>query len=203
VELAGGLRARLYRVSFSGELAYEIAVRTDRGELLLRRLMAAGADLGVVPYGTEALGVMRIEKGHVAGNELNGQTTAWDLGLQRLVADREEFIGSAMARRPALLDPARLRLVGLRPIDRRQRLYAGAHCLPLGVETSAARDQGFVTSVAWSPALAQWIGLALITHGPERHGERLRAVELLRGHDTLVEVCDPVFLDPAGERLRG
>ena len=201
--LANGTRARLYRVSFSGELAYEIAVCADEGEALVRQLMAAGADLGVVPYGTEALGVMRIEKGHVAGNELNGTTTAWDLGLQRLVADREDFVGAAMSRRPALLDPARQRLVGLRPVNRQDRLYAGAHCLPSEAPRTAAHDDGFVTSVAWSPSLEQWIGLALLRHGPERHGERLHAVDLLRGHDTLVEVCDPVFLDPAGERLRG
>ena len=201
--LANGTHARLYRVSFSGELAYEIAVRADAGEPLVRQLVAAGADLGVVPYGTEALGVMRIEKGHVAGNELNGTTTAWDLGLQRLVADREDFVGAAMSRRPALLDPARQRLVGLRPVNREQRLYAGAHCLPIGVARTAAHDEGFVTSVAWSPSLGHWIGLALLSRGPERHGEHLHAVDLLRGHDTLVEVCNPVFLDPAGERLRG
>jgi sarcosine oxidase subunit alpha len=203
VLLADGLPARLYRVSFSGELAYEIAVRADAGESLLRRLMALGTDLGVVAYGTEALGVMRIEKGHVAGNELNGTTTAWDLGLQRLVADREDFIGAAMSRRPALLDPARPRLVGLRPVDRTHRLLAGAHCLPGGARAVAAHDQGHVTSVAFSPSLGHWIGLALLSHGPERHGERIRAVDLLRGQDTLVEVCDPVFIDPAGERLRG
>ena len=201
--LADGLPARLYRVSFSGELAYEIAVRADAGESLLQHLMALGADLGVVPYGTEALGVMRIEKGHVAGNELNGTTTAWDLGLQRLVADREDFVGAAMARRPALLDAARPRLVGLRPVDRTRRLVAGAHCLPAGAAANASQDQGYVTSVAYSPVLGHWIGLALLSHGPERHGERIRAVDLLRGQDTLVEVCDPVFLDPAGERLRG
>ena len=203
IMLDDGLPARLYRVSFSGELAYEIAVRADAGDSLMRRLMAAGTTLGVVAYGTEALGVMRIEKGHVAGNELTGMTTAWDLGLQRLVADREDFVGAAMARRPALLDPARPRLVGLRPVDPSRRLFAGAHCLPTGTSLTAEHDQGYLTSVAWSPSLGHWIALALVSHGPERHGERLRAVDLLRGQETLVEICDPVFLDPGGERLRG
>jgi len=130
-------------------------------------------------------------------------TTAWDLGLQRLVADREDFVGAAMARRPALLDPARPRLVGLRPVDPSRRLFAGAHCLPTGISLTAEHDQGYLTSVAWSPSLGHWIALALVSHGPERHGERLRAVDLLRGQETLVEICDPVFLDPGGERLRG
>ena len=200
--LRSGMRAQLYRVSFSGELAYEIAVPADAGEALINELFAAGKDLGVVPYGTEALGVMRIEKGHVAGNELTGHTTAFDLGLQRLVAARNEAVGTVLARRPALLEPTRQQLVGLRPVDKQQRLYAGAHFLPQGAAKTAANDAGYVTSVAYSPSLGHWIGLGLLERGPERHGEVLRAVDLLRGNDALVEICDPVFLDPAGERLR-
>jgi sarcosine oxidase subunit alpha len=189
-------------VSFSGELAYEIAVPADGGEALINQLFVAGEDLGVVAYGTEALGVMRIEKGHVAGNELTGHTTAFDLGLQRLVAARNEAVGSVLARRPALLEPTRPQLVGLRPVNQQQRLYAGSHFLPQGAANTAQHDAGYVTSVAYSPSLGYWIGLGLLERGPERHGEVLRAVDLLRGHDVLVEICDPVFLDPAGERLR-
>jgi methylglutamate dehydrogenase subunit C len=200
--LRNGTQARLYRVSFSGELAYEIAVPADGGEALINELFAAGEDLGVVPYGTEALGVMRIEKGHVAGNELTGHTTAFDLGLQRLVAARNEAVGSVLARRPALLEPTRPQLVGLRPVNQQQRLYAGSHFLPQGTANTAQHDAGYVTSVAYSPSLGYWIGLGLLERGPERHGEVLRAVDLLRGHDVSVEICDPVFLDPAGERLR-
>jgi len=200
--LRNGTQARLYRVSFSGELAYEIAVPADGGEALINQLFVAGEDLGVVAYGTEALGVMRIEKGHVAGNELTGHTTAFDLGLQRLVAARNEAVGSVLARRPALLEPTRPQLVGLRPVNQQQRLYAGSHFLPQGAANTAQHDTGYVTSVAYSPSLGYWIGLGLLERGPERHGEVLRAVDLLRGHDVLVEICDPVFLDPAGERLR-
>ena len=200
--LRSGRRAQLYRVSFSGELAYEIAVPADAGEALINELFAAGKDLGVVPYGTEALGVMRIEKGHVAGNELTGHTTAFDLGLQKLVAARDDTVGTVLARRPALLESTRQQLVGLRPVDKQQRLYAGAHFLPQGAANTAANDAGYVTSVAYSPSLGHWIGLGLLERGPERHGEVFRAVDLLRGTDALVEICDPVFLDPAGERLR-
>ena len=202
VMLRNGTRARLYRVSFSGELAYEIAVPADDGEALINELFAAGENLGVVPYGTEALGVMRIEKGHVAGNELTGHTTAFDLGLQRLVAARNEAVGSVLAKRPALLEPTRPQLVGLRPVNQQQRLYAGSHFLPQGAANTAQHDVGYVTSVAYSPSLGHWIGLGLLERGPERHGEVLRAVDLLRGHYVVVEICDPVFLDPAGERLR-
>jgi sarcosine oxidase subunit alpha len=201
--LCNGSSAQLYRVSFSGELAYEIAVPADAGEALLRELFAAGEDLGVLPYGTEALGVMRIEKGHVAGNELNGQTTAFDLGLQRLVAPRREAVGTVLAQRAALLEPSRPQLVGLRPVNCEQRLYAGSHFVAAGTPATAEHDAGYLTSVAYSPSLGHWIGLGLLARGPERHGESLRVVDLLRGHDVLVEVCDPVFLDPTGERLRG
>ena len=201
--LRNGIQAQVYRVSFSGELAYEIAVPADGGEAFIHELVAAGEDLGVLPYGTEALGVLRIEKGHVAGNELNGQTTAFDLGLHRLVAPRNDTVGTVLARRPALLEPTRPQLVGLRPVDRQQRLYAGSHFLPCGAANTAEHAAGYLTSVAYSPSLGHWIGLGLLARGPERHGETLRALDLLRGHEVLVEVCDPVFLDPAGERLRG
>src|SRR5262249_8854341 len=86
LSVCGGVRARLYRLSFSGELAYEIGVPADYGEALAQALMRAGAPFGIAPYGTEALSVMRIEKGHAAGNEIDGRTTAHDLGLGRMMS---------------------------------------------------------------------------------------------------------------------
>jgi sarcosine oxidase subunit alpha len=203
VTLADGLRGRLFRLSFSGELAYEIAVPARHGDALIRRLAAAGADLGVVPYGLEALGVMRIEKGHVAGNELNGRTTAQQLGLGRMVSAKKDFIGAHMARRPVPADPPGSELVGLKAADGRSRLASGAHFLPLAGPVDAAHEQGYVTSVAYSPSLGQWIALGLLRDGRQRHGERLRACDLLRGQEVVVEVCDPVFIDREGARLRG
>ncbi len=102
-----GVRARLFRLSFSGELGYEIAVPARHGEALTEALMAAGAEFGITPYGTEALGVMRIEKGHVSGNELSGQTTARDLGFGRMASTKKDYIGRVMAGRPGLTDPDR------------------------------------------------------------------------------------------------
>jgi len=202
VGLADGTAARLFRISFSGELAYELAVPARAGERTVRALMAAGARFGVTAYGLEALGAMRIEKGHVAGNELNGQTTAHDLGLGRMLSTKKDYIGAVMARRSGLVDPARPRLVGFVPVDRGQRLGAGAHFVAPGAAAKAANDQGFMTSAAFSPTLGHWVGLGLLVDGPQRVGERVLAVDPLRGRSTAVEVCDPVFVDAPGERLR-
>ena len=195
--------ARLFRLSFSGELAYEFAVPAAYGDALMRAIMAAGTPLGITPYGTEALGVMRIEKGHAAGNELNGTTTAADLGLGRMASTKKDYIGRVLANRPALVAADRWRLVGLKPIDRKARLAAGAHLVPPGVDPSATVDQGYVTSAAYSPTLGHMIALALVKRGGERSGERLRAWDAVRGGDIEVEIAHPVFVDPEGARLRG
>jgi len=202
VSVRGGVKGRLYRLSFSGELAYEIGVPARFGDALIRAIMDAGGEHGIVSYGTEALGVMRIEKGHPAGNELSGQTTAHDLGFGKLLSTKKDFIGRFMAARPALTDPSRPTLVGIRPVNRGDRLRGGAHFVPRDAAVTAENDQGYVTSVAFSPSLGHWIGLGLLSRGPERHGEVIRAADPLRGGDVMVEVCPPCFIDAAGERLR-
>jgi heterotetrameric sarcosine oxidase alpha subunit len=202
ITMRNGIPARLYRISFSGELAYEIAVPARYGEALARNLMVVGAQFGIMPYGTEALGVMRIEKGHVSGNELDGRTTARDLGLDRMMSTKKDYIGRVMAGRPALLDPERPTLVGFKPVDRGARLYAGAHFIPQGAPANAANDQGFMTSVAFSPSVGHWLGLGLLTRGPQRLGEIVRAFDPVRNGDIKVKVCAPCFIDPDGARLR-
>ncbi|MEP9378312.1 sarcosine oxidase subunit alpha family protein [Aquabacter sp. CN5-332] len=197
-----GVKARIFRVSFSGELGYEIAVPARHGVALAQALMKAGAPFGITPYGTEALGVMRIEKGHVSGNELNGQTSARDLGLGRMASTKKDYIGRVLSQRPAFLDPDRPALVGFKPVDPTQRLRAGAHFLRHGYSATTANDEGYMTSVAFSPTLGHWIGLGLITRGPERIGEMVRAYDPVRGGDIPVEICHPAFVDPEGERLR-
>lgn len=203
VSVGGGVPARLFRISFSGERAYELAVPADYGDALMRALMAAGAAYGVTPYGAEALGVLRIEKGHVAGNELNGQTTARDLGLGRMMSSKKDFIGRVMAGRAALVEADRPSLVGLRPCDATQRLRAGAHFLKPGAAATMENDEGYMTSVAYSPHVESWIGLGLLRGGASRIGERLRAYDPVRNGDVEVEVCSPVFVDPEGARLHG
>jgi heterotetrameric sarcosine oxidase alpha subunit len=198
-----GVTARLFRISFSGEMAYELAVPARYGDALIRAIMTAGGEFGVVPYGTEALGVMRIEKGHVAGNELNGTTTAADLGLGRMMSKKKDFIGRVLSARPGLTDANRPTLVGLKPVDRAARLYAGAHFLAPGANATLENDEGYMTSVAFSPMLGHWIGLGLLMRGPQRLGERIRAHSPLRGGDAEVEVVSPIFFDPEGVRLHG
>ncbi|MFK8253149.1 sarcosine oxidase subunit alpha family protein [Ancylobacter terrae] len=217
-----GVPARLFRVSFSGELGYEIAVPARHAGALAEALMEAGKPYGITPYGLEALGVMRIEKGHVSGSELNGQTTASDLGLGRMASSKKDYIGRVMAARPGLTDPARPRLVALVPIDRTARLRAGAHLVAVTDQCSEVDDQsdpsrkttgqsspsdrledlGHVTSVAHSPVLGHWIGLGLLADGERRIGERVRAYDPVRGGDVEVEVRAPGLVDPEGERLR-
>jgi sarcosine oxidase subunit alpha len=199
----GGVPARLFRISFSGELAYEVAVPARYGNSFAARLMQLGRRLGVAPYGTEALAVMRIEKGHVAGNEIDGRTTAHDLGLGRMLSTKKDCIGRVMAGRPALLDPDRPAFVGFKPLDPSARLRAGAHLIPRHAQAAAANDQGVVTSVAFSPTLGRWIGLGLLARGPRRHGEIVRAFDPVRGGDVEVEVTHPCFIDPEGARQRG
>ncbi|UJX44935.1 sarcosine oxidase subunit alpha family protein [Xanthobacter sp. YC-JY1] len=198
----GGVEARVFRLSFSGELGYEIAVPARHGDALMRAIMAAGAPYGITPYGVETLAVLRIEKGHVSGSELNGQTSARDLGLGRMASTKKDFIGRVMAGRPAFTDPDRPTFVGFRPVDRSARLKAGAHFLALGAAPTTENDEGYMTSVAYSPILGHSIGLGLLKRGPERIGETLRAYDPVRGGDIEVEVCSPHFVDPEGEKQR-
>ena len=203
ITVCGGTRARLYRLSFSGELAFEIGVPSRHGDALIRKIMEAGAEYGITPYGTEALGVMRIEKGHVAGAELNGISTAGDLGLGRMMSTKKDYIGRVLAGRPALVDPNRPVVVGFRPVDRKRRIRAGAHFIRQGLEAAAQNDEGYMTSVAFSPSIGHWIGLGFLARGPERMGEIIRACDPIRGEEYLVEVVSPIFYDPEGEKLRG
>ncbi|AZV23235.1 sarcosine oxidase subunit alpha [Mesorhizobium sp. M7A.F.Ce.TU.012.03.2.1] len=203
VALRGGLRARLFRISFSGEMAFEISVPARFGDAMARNLMLAGAPFGVTPYGTEALGVMRVEKGHIAGPELSGTTTAADLGLGKMMSTKKDYIGRVMAGREALVAPDRQVVVGIKPTDKARRLRSGAHIIPKGQTPGPGNDQGYVTSVCFSPTLDQWIGLALVERGRERIGEIVHAHDPLRGEDYDVELCNPVFYDPDGGRQRG
>jgi sarcosine oxidase subunit alpha len=198
----GGTPARLFRISFSGELAYEIAVPARYGDALIRALMSAGKEFGAVAYGTEALGVMRIEKGHAAGNELNGQTTARDLGFGRMVSGQKDCIGNVLSKRAELNRDDGLALMGFRPVDRTEQLAAGAHFIARGRDATMENDEGWMSSVAFSPTLGHAIGLGLIAHGHEREGEVVRAVDPVRGNDIEVEIVLPHFVDPEGVRLR-
>ena len=203
VGVCGGTPGRLFRISFSGELAYEIAVPASYGESLMAALMAAGEEFDAVAYGTEALGVMRVEKGHAAGPELIGQTTARMLGMQRMVSKKKDCIGNILSERPEMNREDGLELMGFRPVDRSQELTSGAHFLAPAAEATMENDEGWMSSVAWSPELGHAIGLGFIRNGHARIGETVRAWDGVRGRDVPVEIVSAHFLDPDGERLRG
>jgi sarcosine oxidase subunit alpha len=201
----GGLRARLFRISFSGELAYEIAVPTRYGDALIRRLVEEGRAFDAVVYGTEALGVMRVEKGHVAGNELNGQSSALNMGLGKMVSKKKDSIGMVLSQREGMNDPMGYRLVGVKPVDPAGRLTAGSHFLEIGAAPEIANDGGWLTSKVYSPHLGSDIALGYLKGGDQKIGQRMRAVNLLAkpAAKTEVEIVSPHFFDPEGERLRG
>mgnify|MGYP001081373524 FL=1 len=195
------MRARLFRISFSGELAYEIAVPARYGNALMARLMQKGADLGATPYGTEALGVLRIEKGHAAGNELNGQTTAQMLGMGRMVSAKKDAIGTVMTRREGLVAEKRT-LVGLQPVDPAEPVVAGAHLFAADAAQNTQSDEGWITSACFSPHVGSAIGLGFLANGTERLGEVIVAANPLQSQSCLLRVVSPHFVDPEGERLR-
>ena len=202
ITICGGLRARLFRISFSGELAFEIAVPTAYGDALMRKIMEAGAEFDVTPYGTEALGVMRMEKGHATGNELNGTTSALNLGMGRMVSTAKDSIGSVLSRRDGMNAADALMQVGIKPLDLGDPVPAGAHLMNADGPVDAAHDQGYVTSACYSPNLGHAIGLAFIKDGSNRIGEKMRLVSPLTGVDVAVEIVSAHFIDPKGERLR-
>jgi glycine cleavage system aminomethyltransferase T len=200
--VCGGTPARLFRISFSGELAYEIAVPARYGNAMMAVLNEAAEEFGGAPYGTEALSVMRIEKGHCTGNELNGQTTAHNIGLGRMVSQKKECIGQVLSQRPEMIREDAVQLMGVRPVDRAQPLIAGAHFLNRFEEAVMENDQGWMTSVAYSPTLGHSIGLGFIKGGAARKGEVLRMVSPVHGVETEVEIVSPHFIDPDGEKMR-
>ncbi|WP_283177097.1 sarcosine oxidase subunit alpha family protein [Gemmobacter sp. 24YEA27] len=203
ITVCGGLRARLFRISFSGELAYEIAVPTRYGDGLVRAMMEAGREFNALVYGTEALGVMRIEKGHAAGNELNGTTSALNLGMAGMVNKKKDSIGSTLSEREGMNREGAYNLVGFQPVDATKPLLGGMHFINQGAPADAKNDQGYMTSVAFSPSLGHSIGLGYLKDGAARKGDTLRAVNPLAGEETLVKVVSAHFVDPEGERLRG
>jgi heterotetrameric sarcosine oxidase alpha subunit len=200
--MIGGVGARVFRISFSGEEGYEIAVPSRFGEALFRDLVARAEVLGGGPYGMEALNVLRIEKGFITHAEIDGRTTAFDIGMAGMVSAKKDCIGKAAAGRPGLTGAARLQMVGLRPVMQ-AAITAGAHLFTPGDEVRRENDQGYVTSVGFSPMMDGYLGLAFLRDGRARIGEMVRLVDHLRGIDVLCEVFDSVFHDKEGVKLRG
>ncbi|GAA6179301.1 sarcosine oxidase subunit alpha [Shimia sp. NS0008-38b] len=199
----GGISGRLFRISFSGEHAYEIAVPGRYGESLYQHLVMRSEAMGGGAYGMEALNVLRIEKGFITHSEIHGRTTAFDIGMERMVSDKKDCIGKTMSERPGLHGEQREQLVGLKPIGAVKQLTAGAHLFEVDAAPVRENEQGYTTSVGFSPNFGTFLGLAFLRNGRARHGESIVVVDHLRRVSTLCEVCDPVFYDPEGGRVRG
>ena len=199
-----GVPGRIYRISFSGELAYEIGVPAPFGEAVFDAILKAGETDGACAYGLEALAVMRIEKGHIAGTELDGRTTAADLGLGKMMSTKKDYIGRVMAQRPGLIENGRRQLVGVKKLDDDAKLFGGAN---LTESAYGGPVIGWITTVVgMSPTLGYGIGLALLEGGLDQHnGKTLYAHSPSRPGVVPIEVqvVSPHFYDPKSERQNG
>jgi sarcosine oxidase, subunit alpha len=189
-------------VSFSGELSYEINVPADHGLSLWQRLIDAGAPYGITPYGTEAMAVLRAEKGYImVGQETDGSVTPLDLGLtapRGLVAREKDFIGRRSLRRSDTARPDRKQLVGLLPDNPAEVLPEGAQLVAELGSTPPVAMIGHVTSSYFGARLGRSFALALIEGGRSRHGEPVWAP--LPDRIVAARICPPVFYDPDGRR---
>jgi len=197
----GGIPVRLYRISFTGELSYEVHVSAEHGLQIWEALFGAGQAYGVTPYGTEATHVLRAEKGYIIiGQETDGTVTPLDLGLDWAIAkSKRDFLGKRSLARPALAAPGRRQLVGLVPCDGQTLLEEGAQLTADRSASTPVPMLGHITSAYWSTVTSGPIALALLENGRERHGETVIARSL--GRLTECRVCAPIFYDPEGERI--
>jgi len=198
--IVAGVAGRLFRISFSGELAYELAVPARQAREAWSAVLEAGKPFGIRPYGLDALNTLRIEKGHVTGAELNGTTTAADLGFERMLKRQGDFIGRVLAQRAALSAPDRMQLVAVRPLDRSQRLRNG---MLLVAPEERATILGYITSSTPSVVTEGWVGLALLAGGRQRIGGRVLGTSPLHGEAIEIEVLSAHWLDPENARVRG
>lgn len=200
-EIAGA-PVMICRLSFSGEMAFEVYSGAGHGIHVWEALIEAGKPHGMVPYGLEALGTMRIEKGHVTGAEIDGRTTARDLHLGWMLSKKKPFIGSAMMDREGLIASDRLELVGLISLDNRP-LNGGAHIVMEADPENPHGSLGHITAACFSPALGKYIALALVSGGKALHGKRAQVSDPLRNRFGPVEIVSNHFFDPEGKRMHG
>jgi heterotetrameric sarcosine oxidase alpha subunit len=201
-KLKGGIDCLIARISFSGELAYEIYVSAGSGENMMDLLWATAEPMGGCLYGLEALGTLRIEKGHVTGAELDGRVTIDDAGLGKMASPNKSYIGSALRQRPELIRADRPQLVGIFPKDRQQTFNGGS--LLCKVDEPSGFGEGWVTAVTHSPALGHWIALGFITGGHEKWaGKPVVASDPVNNANVEVEIVSPHMFDSKGGRMHG
>lgn len=196
----GGIPARVFRISFSGELSYEIAVPASRALEFWTLLHKQGEALGAMPYGTEALHIMRAEKGFIMiGDETDGTIIPQDLGLDWAISKKkQDFIGKRAQERSHMIDASRWKLVGLETLEPTEVLPDGALATASGVNANGqGNTQGRVTSSYFSPTLNRGIAMGLVLNGPSRMGEVLDFPTLTGGR-IQARIVDPVFYDKDG-----
>ena len=202
--MLGGFPVRAYRISFSGELSYEIALPAAQGAAFWALLLTEGEEFGIMPYGTEALHVMRAEKGFIMiGDETDGTVIPQDLGLSWAISQKKsDYLGKRGQQRLHMTDPGRWRLVGLETLDG-SVIPDGAYAVALGTNENGQKNtEGRVTSTYYSPTLKRGIAMGLIARGPDRMGEVV-TFATLSGVDVKARIVDPVFYDKVGEKQNG
>ncbi|MEM1342844.1 MAG: aminomethyltransferase family protein, partial [Pseudomonadota bacterium] len=197
----GQFDARAFRISFSGELSFEVAVPASQGRAFWDALLEAGAEFGITPYGTEALHVMRAEKGFIMiGDETDGTVIPQDLGMSWAISKKkEDYLGKRAQARVHMTDPDRWQLVGLETLDGGV-LPDGSYAVAEGQNANGqAHVQGRVTSTYYSPTLDRGIAMGLVKHGPKRMGEVIE-FNTVDGGRIPARIVSPVFYDPDGEK---
>ena len=196
---------RIYSVSYSGELSFEVNIPAGYANSFIDRLVDIGQEFSLTPYGLEALDVLRIEKGHISvGREIDGRTTPYDLGLGKMVSVNKDFIGRSLLNRPGLKSNERMQLVGLTATNQRSTISPGGVLASQQYSKSTRQDViGHLTACIYSPTLDMWIALGLLRNGHYRYDDTIWVVSPISGQSTEVRVRSTNFYDETGERLNG
>ena len=194
--------ARVFRISFSGELAFEVNVMSDYGNEMWNEIMSLGKDFGIQAYGTEALSTLRIEMGHVAGSEIDGRTIAYDLSLDGMLSQKKDFIGKRSLNRKAFTEDDREKIVGVVPIDKKTSIPEGSYLVENAKASFPNPKLGHVSASCWSVEYDNPFSLAIIKDGKNKKGEKLFAVSPLKNKIIPVEIVSQHYVDPEGKRVR-
>nr|MCS5559836.1 aminomethyltransferase family protein [Oceanospirillaceae bacterium] len=198
-----GAKLVILRISFSGEMAYEVYATSEHATDIWQTVVDAGQAYDIVPYGLETLGALRIEKGHVTGAELDGRVTLGDVHMDGMASKKKWFVGKNLKEREGMVHPNRPQLVGLKSVDPRTPISTGSILVTEANATAGADKQGWVSSMTYSPELGNFIALGFLRGGKDRIGERIYAAYPVKGKNVEVEVVSNHFVDPTNDRVKG